>query len=491
MSLRSLPLLALLLTLTSAPPAADAPLADAVERQDTAAVGRLLDTGVAVDQPQADGTTALHWAAQHEDVATAKQLLERGADVKAANRYGVTPLALACLNGHGELIERLLAAGADANSALRGGETVLMVAARTGKLPAVQALLKAGANVHAAERKGQSAVMWAAAEGHADVVKVLIDAGADFRQALPSGFTPLMFAAREGRLDVVRVLLTAGANVNEVTVAKPATPRATNVGTGPLILAVENAHFELAAALLEAGADPNDQRSGFSPLHLLTVVRKPPRGDGEEGDPPPRGSGTLSSLDFVRVAVQHGADVNLKLKKGISGRGILSRVGATPFLLAASTADLPLMTRLVELGADPLTPNAEHATPLMAAAGLGCRAPGEEAGTEEESVEAVKYCLARGADINAVDDSGETAMHGAAYKNLPAVVQLLADRGADPAVWNRPNKHGWSPLVIAHGHRVGNFKPSPDTIAAIRKVLLAAGITPPDNPKPLKAQKTY
>src|SRR6185369_8086848 len=106
------------------------------------------------------------------------------------------------------------------------------------------------------------------------------------------------------------------------------------------------------------------------------------------------------------------------------------RKGATPFLLAAVTADTAYMRLLIELGADPLIPNAENATPLMAAAGLGCQAPTEEAGTEPESLEAVLFILSQGADINAVDNNGETSMHGAAYKNLPKVVQLLADKGA-------------------------------------------------------------
>src|SRR4029077_18184356 len=124
-----------------------------------------------------------------------------------------------------------------------------------------------------------------------------------------------------------------------------------------------------------------------------------------------------------------------------SGRGILSRTGATPFLLASMTADLPLMKTFVELGADPRLPNAEHCTPLMAAAGIGCLAPGEEAGTEDEAVEAGKLTLALGNDVNAVDDNGETAMHGAAYKNLPKVVDFLAGAGAKVAIWNRKNKY--------------------------------------------------
>ena len=116
---------------------------------------------------------------------------------------------------------------------------------------------------------------------------------------------------------------------------------------------------------------------------------------------------------------------------------------------------------------------------MIAAAGLGTLAAGEVAGTEEEVLEAAEWLIKIGADVNAVDNQGETAMHGAAYKNLPKVVELLAAKGAKIEVWNQKNKHGWTPLLIAEGFRPGNFKPSFETIAAIHKVMLAAGVTPP------------
>lgn len=462
----------------------DAPLAEAAEAADRPRIRSLLDGRADVNQAQVDGMTALHWAAYHDDLQTARLLVGARADANAANRYGVTPLALACTNGNEALVKLLLEAGAAPNAALPGNETALMTAARTGRLGPVQALLARGADVNARERRGQTALMWAAADGHAAVVDALIQAGADFRTALPSGFTPLFFAVREGRTDVVRVLLKAGADVNEaMQPSKKPSGKDPARGTSPLILAVENGHFELAVALLEAGADPNDQRSGFTALHTITWVRKPNRGDGDDGNPAPLGSGRVSSLEFVKTLLEHGADVNARLKRGASGRGVLSRVGATPFLMAAATADLPLMRMLVERGADPRLPNAEHCTPLMAAAGVGTRAPGEEAGTEPEVLEAVALALELGGDVNAVDDNGETAMHGAAYKNLPKVVQLLADRGARIDVWNRKNRYGWTPLAIAEGHRFGNFKPSPETVAALHRVMHAAGVSPPP-PKP-------
>lgn len=471
--------------------AAESPLADAAENSNRSKIRALLDQHVDVNQAQVDGMTALHWAAYLDDKDTAKLLIDAKADVRAANRYGVTPLTLACTNGSEVLVELLLNAGADPNTAARGNETVLMTAARTGKLGPVKALLARGADVNAKERRGQTALMWAASEGHAAVVEALLQAGADFRTPLPSGFTPLFFAAREGRTDVARILLKAGADVNEVTKARKASGKSPERGTSPLILAIENAHFELAVVLLEAGADPNDQRSGFTALHTLTWVRKPNRGDGDDGDPAPSESGSLTSLQFVGQLIEHGADVNRRLERGASGRGILSRVGATPFLLASMTADIPLMRKLLEHGADPGMPNAQHCTPLMAAAGVGTLAPGEEAGTESEVLEAVALLLELGNDVNAVDDNGETAMHGAAYKNLPKVVQLLADKGAKVDVWNHKNKYGWTPLSIAEGYRVGNFKPSPDTVAALHRAMRAAGVTPPASSAPSEDRKGY
>jgi len=138
-----------------------------------------------------------------------------------------------------------------------------------------------------------------------------------------------------------------------------------------------------------------------------------------------------------------------------------------------------LMRALAALGADPFIPNVDYSTPLMVAAGLATRSPGEDAGTESEVLEAVQVALELGADINAVDINGETAMHGAAYKNLPKVVKLLASKGAKIEVWNREDKYGWTPLAIAVGYRFGNFKPSPETEAMIRAEMIAAGVTPP------------
>ena len=484
-SRRSLGLCGILLflsTLSLGAVRSDTPLADAAEKMDRSKVRALLKQRVDVNAPQADGMTALHWAAYQDDLEIVSLLVRAGANVNAASRYGVTPLSLACTNGNSAMVELLLESRADPNTSLPGGETPLMTAARTGALASVKALLARGAPVDSKdERRGQTALIWAAAEGHAAVVQTLIDAGADFRTRLLSGFTPLLFAVREGRIDVVRALLKAGADVNETVPVEGRRRgyggRLPSAGASPLLVAVMNAHFELAAQLLDAGANPNADLTGYTVLHAMTAVRKPGVGDN---DPAPEGSGNMSSLELVKKLVARGANVNARMTKRANLNNTRAHeIGATPFFLAALTADAELMRTLASLGADPALTNAENSTPLMAAAGLATRSPGEDAGTESEVLEAVQVALDLGADINAVDNNGETAMHAAAYKNLPKVVKFLAAKGAKIAVWNRNDKFGWTPLAIAVGYRFGNFKPSPDTEAAIREVMIAAGVTPP------------
>jgi len=461
-------------------------IAGAVEARNPARTSKLLSSQIDVNAPQVDGMTALHWAAHHDDWELGKTLLDLGANASAKNRYGITPLYLACVNGNANLVRALLEAGADPNTTISGGETALMTAARTGDIDVVTTLISAGAGIDVKERNGQTAAMWAAAEGHSDVIRALLSAGADFQSPLKrSGYTPFFFAVREGRTEVVRMLLDAGASINAVMNPSKSGGKRPKKGTSPLLLAVENGHYDLAVELLDAGADPNDDRSGFTLLHSLTWIRKPDIGESAAGDPQPQGSGRRNSDQFIRELVSRGADVDARLKKGRrAGRGRVSVVGATPIFLAADRADLAYMKLLVELGADPLISNEDGTTPLMVAAGIGSTAPEEEAGSEAECLAAVKYLVSLGADINTVDANGETAMHGAAYKNIPSMAEYLDELGADIRIWNTKNALNRTPLLIAEGYRPGNFKPSFATVDAITAVMLANGVKPPTGPKP-------
>jgi len=429
-------------------------------------------------------------AVQAADVTLVRRLLAADPAVaNTANRYGVTPLSLACTNGDSATVDALLEAGADPNRAIAGGETPLMTAARTGRVAVVRALLARGAEVNTKLPGGQTALMWAAAEGHTAVVEALVAAKAEVSATVPTGLNALLFAVRAGHLDAVRVLLKTGIDINAVTAPTKTGNKLPKRGNSALTLAVENGRFEVASALLDLGADPNDLRSGYAPLHILSWIRKPDIGE-DEGDPIPEDHGNVTSEQLIRKLVAKGADVNLRLTGGPSGGGRINRKGCTPFMLAADTADTAFLKLLVELGADPTVTNVDGCTPLMAAAGLGTRSAEEEAGTDEEAVEACDYLLGLGADINAVSNNGDTAMHGAGFANFPKVVKFLDAKGAKIEIWNQKNKRGWTPLMVAEGHRYGNFKPSFETIAAFHEVMRAHGLTPPE-PTPPVAEIGY
>lgn len=474
-----------------------ATLADAAEHQDQALIRQLLDSGsisADVNANQVDGMTALHWAVYHDDKDLTEKLLRSGADVNVKNRYGVPPLSLAATNRNGTIVRLLLDAGAKTNEQLAGNESILMIAARTGSLDAVQALLDAGADPNLSESRGQTALMWAAAEGHTEVIEALINAGADVFAKLNSGFTPLFFSVREGHIDVALALIKAGADVTGIiepardsgeNASNNASTQPITQGLSPLLMAVQNGHFELAIALVKAGADPNDRRTGFTPLATLSWVRKPDSSD--RGDPSPVGSGNLSALDFVQELVALGADVNLPMEEGAprqpNSASRLASEGTTAFLLAADRADVPLMRRLLDLGANPHWPSLNGTNALMAAAGLGTTAPEEEAGTEAEAMEATRLMLELGADVNEVNDENDTAMHGAAYGMFPSIVTLLAQHGADPHIWNRENHRGWTPLFIAEGYRFGLPRPSKETIEVITSLMTEASMST-EGPRP-------
>ena len=441
-----------------------------------------------------DGTTALHRAAHRNDLKAAEVLIRAGADVKAANRYGVPPLALAATNGNAAMLELLPKAGANPNATQAEGETALMTAARTGIPEAVKVLLSHGADVNAKESwRGQTALMWAAAEGHAETVQLLLQAGAQIDARSNAGWTALLFAAREGRVAAVKTLLAGGADVNDTLLARSGRGRGSAAaaaagadaaveqrpqtrGSSALVLAVGSAHFELAAALLDAGADPNAAAQGWTALHHITWIRKPGTGSN---DPAPYGSGTMDSLTLVRELKAHGADVNARVTQRPNvGVTALNFIGATPFFMAARGGDAELMRLLVELGADPKLPNEDGTTPLMAAAGVGTHSPGEDAGAPPEALEAVKLALELGNDVNVVDKNGNTAMHGAAFKQLPEVVKVLAEHGADVSIWNRKNVSGWTPLRIAVGvHRGMNFRFHVPTADALKELMVRANVS--------------
>ncbi len=447
-------------------------LADAVECQNSERIDDLLQSGVDVDATQPDGMSALHWAVYHNQAKLSSQLIAAGAEVSSETRFGITPITIACQNGSEAVVRLLLDQGADPNTTRDGNESALATAARAGHVGPVEALLAAGALIDRKDNRGQTALMWAAAANNANVVKVLLSHRADRTITLPSGFTALAFAIRNGHIDVAKLLLDDDTDINRTIRIQNPGQRKAATGLSLLMLAIENAHYELALMLLQAGANPNDDRSGFAPLHALSWVRKPEIGDNQRGNPPPRGSGKITSLEFAKALVTHGADVNHAKRNNSGGRLRISVKGATPFLCAASTADVAYMKVLLALGAEPTAKTSKNQNALLMAAGIDEGPNADGPGTAEEHLAAVIYLLDLNVhDVDELDSNNQSAMHAAAYKSLPKVIRLLDSKGANINIWNCKNKQGRTPLDIARGNRPGNFKPNFATEHAIIEVM--------------------
>ena len=461
----------------------DVRLVEAARTRDAQTIHSLLKQRIDVNVRAEDGSTAVLWAAHWNDLAVADLLIRAGADVNLANDLGMTPLSLACTNANAALVEMLLKAGANPNKAIATGETPVMTCAGTGSVDAVRMLITRGADVNAKElSQNQTALMWAAAERHPDIVRVLIERGAQLSARTKKGFTALHFAAREGDLDSGRLLLAAGVDVNirsqlDATekgtkgegagrgAGGPSYEASVSTGATPLLVATVRAHVPFALFLLKQGADPNAADAGFAPLHWAA-------GTWESGEANPvfgfndAMSGIPqreAKLQLVKALLTRGANPNARMTQrppGFAG-GYTDSVGATPFFLAAATADVELMRLLLAAGADPLQMTRTNTTAIMAAAGMN-RTLGESAVTEDQALEAVKLLLERGVDAKAVASNGENALFGPAYRGWNRLLQLLIDQGANV---NAVSKAGITPWRAASGQgdRLGGVLFNPDT----------------------------
>lgn len=345
--------------------AAASPVADAAMGGGREAVQSLIAAEADVNAPQADGVTALQWAAYRNNLRMANLLLAAGADVKARSREGATAMYLAAIRGSAPMIEKLLKAGADVNEPELHGETPLMLAARNGQLEAIRALLDHGAAVNAKEElRGTTALMWAAEQGHAEAMRLLIAHGAETgatskpdtrnsRNNLAMPVTERLNSAL-GALGQQRARAARGGNppgapgtrtgTEDATALvtfrrRPApvdggglTPlvyaarqdcldcakvlldagadvnQRTKYGWTPLLTAAQNRHYRLSAYFLEHGANPNiANNGGWTPLYLATDNR-----NIEGGDYPARAP-DMDHLDFIKLLLEHGASVNARI----------------------------------------------------------------------------------------------------------------------------------------------------------------------------------
>ena len=478
-------LILLLSSAGSAGAAANEVLVEAVRSGDYAVVRALVEAGGDVEGPEADGTTALHWAVRHDQTEITDLLLRAGADADATNRYGVTPLSLAGTNGSPEIVALLLAAGADPNLATPEGETPLMTAARTGNPEVLRRLLIHGARVDDGEAwRQQTALMWAAAEGNAAAARVLIEAGADVAARSSGGMTALLFAARGGDLDTVRALLAGGAHIDETAMdavpvrggkesAKQDLPP--RFGSSVLATAIENAHYDLAAWLVAEGADLNADGPRGTALHGLVRTRNCER----TALPCPVRSGPLDSLALAELLLAGGADVDARMtadppKNGTYDYTYMSHVGATPLFLAVKASDTAMTRLLLDHGADPAIGNDENTMPLLVAAGIGY-IEGQILASEEKAFEAVRMLVEHGEDVNTTNDKNETALHGAAYRGANSIVRYLIEHGARLDV---EDDLGRMPVTIADGVVAGPYFRAHDETAALLRELMGPSAPP-------------
>jgi ankyrin repeat protein len=436
------------------------------------------------------------------------------------------------------VVAALITAGADRNSPTTTGATPLMLAARSGSTDTVMKLVETGADINAKENGfGQTALMVAAGLDRADVVKLLMARGADWKaassvadlKALTSpmedgsgrpqppagrgpdvagvtrgyryneligaqgGLTALHFAARQGSSYSARALVEGGVDVNAPSPGDAATP---------LLVALINGHFDLAAYLLDKGANPNLlSNAGVSPLYAVLNVQWAPIA----AYPQPRAYLQQSHgyLDMVKLLLDKGADPNARVRHKVWYSGYnfdqsgVDEAGATAFWRAAYAADVAAMKLLVSYGADPSLPTTKlfsrrgpedpaagtdksglpalpiggpGASPLHAAAG-----PGYATGFAGNShhvapsgmLPAVKYLVEElGADVNAVDHDGNTAVHHAASRGDNEMIKYLVSKGADV---KKINRSGQTTIDVANGP-VQRTEPYPETIKLLESL---------------------
>jgi ankyrin repeat protein len=475
----------------------DAPVADAIMRGDKDVLRTLPRDRKAIDAPQADGTTALHWAVRRNDLATAEALIKAGADVKVTNRYGITPIGLAATNGNAAMIRALLDAGVDPDTAAPGGETALMTAARTGKADAAAVLLDRGANVNARDAvHAQTALMWAVIENHTDMVQLLLARGADVnartnvtaprgefvparpggasgtgiirQRALPTangGMTPLLFAVRDGNAAMTRLLLDRGADAG----------LSSGNRTSPLLIALLNGQIRIAAELLGRGANPN-AADDYHRAALFAAIDLRNFNHERYSDLPTDGG---DPLNLIKALLEKGSDPNTRTDT-VPVHGLMqfdaswvNFDGQTPFVRAALSGDIEVMRLLLDNGADPNVATTQGTTALMAAAGINW-IPGQTySHSEADYIEAVKLCLARGADVNASNSLGFTAMHGAANRGWESVIRILAEHGARV---DAKDKEGRTPMTFAQGIFLAVRPPEakPKAMALLKQLMESA-----------------
>lgn len=419
---------------------------EAARTGDAEALRAAVRSGADVNAAEADGFTALHWAAKNGNREIAAVLIAAGADLSATTRLGThTPLHVASASGHADVAKALLEGGATPDAVTSTGAQPIHLAAASGSADLVGALVEHGASVDAAETKwGMTPLMFAAVEGRTAAVQRMLEAGAD--PSVTAGVLDIVERARydsderrarqaqidelrggSGVLQAERPLTATGADLRGAagTVAadlanrggaaaspeprrrrrSPDEPRPisyeervrTHGGLTALHLASREGRTETALTLVEGGADVNQRADGNDATPLLTAVIN-------------------GHFDLAMELLARGADPNLA-----------DHQGAAPLYGAINTYWIPKARH--PQPADYLQQKTSHLELMQALIDAGADV--------DARIDNSLWYTVYNVDQLGVDRSGATAFWRAAYALDVPAMKLLVANGADPHIPTR------------------------------------------------------